>query len=270
MPKFLSTLSAAALLSLAALPAFAGDVYWQTPGSVKDSGVYGILQPWAGFYLGVNGGYGWTGDGGRVVTRNSTDFLSTPGPEASGGFGGGQIGYNWQRERLVFGVEADIQGADIGDTVSGVGIASDGTSVFFRNRQDLDFFGTVRGRLGYVFGNTLFYATGGFAYGDVTNQIIQPLNGAPYLNLKKSDIATGYAIGAGFETPVSRSWTLKAEYQYIDLSGTVLSGQNICGCTTGATTFTSNDLDGAFNTIRVGLNYRFHDVYFNHGYEPLK
>src|SRR5271168_4447764 len=56
---------------------------------------------WEGAYIGVNGGYGWS----------DSNFT-----EPEGGFGGGQIGYNWQRDRFVFGVEGDFQGADISGT----------------------------------------------------------------------------------------------------------------------------------------------------------
>ena len=53
---------------------------------------------WEGAYIGLNGGYGWS----------SSNFA-----EPDGAFGGGQIGYNWQRDRFVFGVEGDIQASDI-------------------------------------------------------------------------------------------------------------------------------------------------------------
>src|SRR5690242_9518266 len=82
---------------------------------------------WTGFYIGVNGGWafdGWDDNTGNLVAF-TPDFTAavtaggTPrhlGVKHEGGFGGGQIGYNWQAGQFVFGVEADIQGADIGKT----------------------------------------------------------------------------------------------------------------------------------------------------------
>src|SRR5712672_186759 len=103
-------------LALAAFSANAADMYRGEPtGGYKDGPVY-VANTWTGFYAGVNGGYGW----------NANSFATVPGflgdLNPSGGFGGGQIGYNWQgvlgHPALVLGIEADLQGADISDSVS--------------------------------------------------------------------------------------------------------------------------------------------------------
>ena len=83
---------------------------------------------WQGAYIGINGGYGWS----------NSNFT-----EPEGGFGGGQIGYNWQRDRFVFGVEGDFQGGDIG------GIK---TTAFDNASSDINWFSTVRGRVGIATG----------------------------------------------------------------------------------------------------------------------
>ena len=69
---------------------------------------------WTGFYLGLNGGYGFS---------TSRDQLALSGDQptglfSAGGFGGIQLGYNVQLARMVLGVEADFQGANIGDGVT--------------------------------------------------------------------------------------------------------------------------------------------------------
>ena len=85
-----------------------------------------------------------------------------------GGLGGGQIGYNWQTNSflgpLVLGVEADIQGAGMDDNR---------TDLFpgFQYSQKLDWFGTVRGRVGLATGPTMTYLTAGFAYGNVNTTV---------------------------------------------------------------------------------------------------
>src|SRR5208337_5154757 len=154
--KFLSGVIGVTLTSVAALSsANAGDMY--------RGGGYGPAYAevnWSGFYAGVNGGGAWS---------DFSDQLAYPGTiggvSPSGGFGGGQIGYNWQsfwRSHVVFGVEADIQGAGISDKrTDGFGDAV---------KSDLNYFGTIRGRIGYALDSSLVYFTSGFAYGGIKNE----------------------------------------------------------------------------------------------------
>ena len=214
-------------LALAAFSANAADMYRGEPaGSYKDAPVY-VANTWTGFYAGVNGGYGWTSD--------SSNF------QPEGGFGGGQIGYNWQGgfgfgQAWVFGVEADFQGADISDNAFGV-------------KSQLNWFGTVRGRLGYAFDRTLVYATGGFAYGEVETKVP---------GFSQSDTQTGYVVGGGVEYKINPSWSLKGEYQFISLDASDASG---AGSLAGFSNTDRTDV----HTVRLGLNY-----HVGHGYEPLK
>ncbi|SFV17458.1 outer membrane immunogenic protein, partial [Methylobacterium sp. 174MFSha1.1] len=152
---------------------------------------------WTGFYAGFNAGYGFNTADTRAATvvgvpagatAASSVFVTGAGAPTNGvlafgnrnsndGFvGGGQIGYNYQftpGSGVVVGIEADAQYVDFGRdrnryafaTVAGGGVAP-GALVFNPNGiSGLDFFGTVRGRLGYAWDRTLVYATGGFAYG---------------------------------------------------------------------------------------------------------
>lgn len=198
---------------------------------------------WAGFYFGANGGY---------ALSTSRDQLALAGDQptglySTGGFGGGQIGYNVQISRWVLGVEADFQSASIGDAVNDLNYGD-----YFSSQ--LSSFGTVRGRLGVAFNPMLVYVTGGFAYGNLSSFVNGPvLVGAPY---SFSGIATGYALGVGVEYAVDRSWSLKAEYLYLNFGKndpTSAAGPYslIYG---GGWATVNND---AFNAVRIGLNYRF-------------
>ena len=145
-----TSLLALMLTSSIALSANAGDFYGGYRGSPAPA--YVVATNWSGFYGGFNGGYGLAADGG----------LLSP----SGGFGGGQIGYNSQGafglgRPWVLGVETDIQGSGISDSA----VLSLGSV-----EKSLNWFGTVRGRIGYAFGCTLFYFTGGLAYGQVESK----------------------------------------------------------------------------------------------------
>ncbi len=195
---------------------------------------------WTGFYAGVNAGYAWSVNDDLLSFNDVGTFA---GVSPKGGFGGGQIGYNWQSgSPFVFGLETDIQGSNISD--SGISSAGRGT------RYNLDWFGSFRGRIGYAFDRSLVYATGGFAYGGLNKTTFA---GVP-TDFLFNGTATGYALGAGFEYSFSPAWSLKVEYQYINL------GRNDMFDTTGvnyASTRNLNTSDDAFHTIRVGFNYRF-------------
>jgi outer membrane immunogenic protein len=240
------------LTSVAALAsANAADIYRGPEpfaGGYKDGPV---VQSWAGFYVGVNGGGAWSAD---------KQFAVPPafhGIDPQGGFGGGQIGYNWQgiwHPHLVLGVEADIQGAGIDDKATALGATF---------KSHLDWFGTVRGRLGYAFGPSLLYATGGFAYGGLRNEI--DTGGIAF---KNHDTATGYTVGGGWEYKFNPAWSVKAEYQYINLGrndpsanvGAPFGTVNLCTFGVGLVCH-----DDAFHTVRAGINYHIRPAY-----EPLK
>jgi outer membrane immunogenic protein len=217
--------------------------YGPPPMSYERPYGYGCCT-WAGFYGGVNVGYGWSPNSDQLALS----FDSPTGLSPEGGFGGGQIGYNWQVGNLVFGAEADLQGADISDRVQDF--------VFGDTfHSSLNWFGTVRGRLGYGFDRALVYATAGFAYGGVRNSV-DLVGFAPY---RFDGTATGYVLGVGVEYKFGPAWSIKGEYQYINLgtndptnpAGAPYSAA--AGLGVGVPTVR----DDEYHTFRMGLNYRF-------------
>ncbi len=115
---------------------------------------------------------------------------------------------------LVLGVEADFQGADITDSVTV------GTNPNVTVKSSLDWFGTVRGRIGYAFDRTLVYGTGGFAYGDIKDELSAAVTIRDHTyagSVSDQTTSTGYVVGGGVEHKFSPSWSVKAEYQYINL-----------------------------------------------------
>jgi outer membrane immunogenic protein len=224
--KLLSGILGLTLTSVVALAsANAADMY-RAPevGGYKDGPAY-VGVNWSGFYAGVNGGYGWN-------NTHSSDFV-----DPTGGFGGGQIGYNFQRGNIVFGIEADFQGAGISDSDA------------FGDKSELNWFGTVRGRLGYSFDRALIYGTGGFAYGNVKNT---------YGGFgSASETQTGYVVGGGLEYKLAPAWSVKGEYQFLSLDAPFDSPVGPLGEGLGNRT--------EVHTFRAGVNYFFGNVY-----EPLK
>jgi outer membrane immunogenic protein len=193
------------------------------------------VYDWTGFYLGVNAGVGLGRDRTQRFDAASADSLYL---SPLGAIGGGQIGYNWQTNSflgpLVLGVEADIQGADMTDNRTDVRGVQYG--------QKLDWFGTVRGRIGLVTGPTLSYVTAGYAYGNVNTTVVN--GGVPFtFNGGRS----GWTWGSGVEAALGGNWTGKIEYLYVDLGDRtdVFAG--------GTQTLRSELRE---NIFRVGLNYR--------------
>src|SRR5882757_6157690 len=97
---------------------------------------------WTGFYIGANLGYGWA--------RASDDLGMSS--NLNGVIGGGQIGYNWQINNIVLGVETDFQGS--GERASSNGLFL-GVPVSVTGR--IRYFGTVRGRIGYAWDRWMVY-----------------------------------------------------------------------------------------------------------------
>jgi outer membrane immunogenic protein len=261
---------------------------------------------WTGFYAGFNAGYGFSTQGNRAPTvvtvapgptPGSSLFVTGAGAPTTGtlafsnnvnnfdGFsGGGQIGYNYQftpGSGFVIGFEADAQYVDFGRnrnrfafaTVPGGGV-NPGSLVFNPNGiSGLDYFGTVRGRLGYAWDRTLIYGTGGFAYGSGGGREFGLPNGST------DDFATGWTAGGGIEYALANdSWlnffrasavTFRVEGLYVNLdrgnrntgafavtpNGTVLSvlspGATLVSGPAGVVRPTE------FAVVRAGVNYKF-------------
>jgi outer membrane immunogenic protein len=209
-----ATVAFANVASAADLPARAPAVPYVAPYS------------WTGFYAGVNVGGGW----GRV-----TDDAGASS-NLNGVIGGGQIGYNWQMNNLVLGVETDFQGsgqrASSNGFILGVPVSVTG---------HIRYFGTVRGRIGYAWDRWMVYATGGWAYTNVGLDVNTPF-GSASSNTTKS----GATVGGGVEWAFAGPWSAKLEYLYID-TGT--QSVTLLGITDNARI--RNHIG------RVGLNYRF-------------
>jgi outer membrane immunogenic protein len=267
MRKLLAAASIAASFGFTA-GANAADLY---AGGLKDA--YVVAPSWGGFYFGANGGYGWDASGSKnldVNVANIATFTAGQTATVDGGFGGAQIGYNWQQGHLVFGLETDIQVSDIQASKTTVTPLGGPFNFNATDKAEIDWFGTFRGRIGYLYDNTLLYFTGGLAYGKVVESAVGNLGIAGFGNIQlgqvgKSDLQTGYVLGGGVEFKpgaiLGPNWTVKLEYQYINLGSENMTGTAILGLVPLST----NSHDNEFQTIRFGVNY-----HLPAGYAPLK
>ena len=186
--RIASLLAGAAIAALAAAPSYAADLGPAAPPQTYVAPVAPTTYDWTGFYVGINGGYGW----GRFPNSGGAALGS-----AGGGLVGGTVGYNWQWDQFVAGLEADLDWADVGDNDPATG-----------TRGRLNYLGTVRGRLGYAFDRVLLYGTGGLAYGGV--KLSSPFG-------SHDETQVGWTVGGGVEFAVWRNLSAKIEYRYTDL-----------------------------------------------------
>lgn len=184
---------------------------------------------WSGFYFGVNAGAAWNNtdidnDINGPLASDLLDELSNDFDGDDAVFtGGAMIGYNWQMESLVLGVEADINylgfSGDADRDVDGFDVGGI-NSASHKLSFEADWYGTLRGRLGFAADNFLFYGTGGLAYGHLEAESDFRLydDGDEVASWKGSadDINWGWTIGAGMEYGID-NWSLGVEYLFVDL-----------------------------------------------------
>jgi outer membrane immunogenic protein len=269
--------------------AFAADIAVKAPLPAPTP-----VYSWTGWYVGGNLGasFGHANTDFNTAPVTFVGTFAAPGvagsdtEHPSGFIGGGQIGYNWQYSPLiVVGLEADFQGAlerdnnILSQPFSGIAAGTLVTSTALTDyTTNIDWFGTVRGRIGYVWGtngDVLTYVTGGLAYGEVkingTSTVSALVGGAAPFSLVQtfghSQVNTGWVVGWGTEghlpgnlIPIPGNWTWKIEGLYMDL-GTldatgVTSGSFPPTVVTGGQVATHTRFTDGI--LRAGLNYQFH------------
>jgi outer membrane immunogenic protein len=255
-------------ISLSASSAFAADIapVYKAPPVVAPS------YNWTGFYLGGHVGYGWgetafapTGIVGLIADPFTMD--------TDGWFGGLTVGYNYQIQRLVIGVEGEwswsgIKGAQ--DTRFLLGLAplipggarAGGT---FSN----NWMATATTRVGVTFDNVLLYSKFGLAWANNDynlNDSIPIIAGIPVVgalgryNSTITETELGWIVGAGVEWGFGGGWSAKIEgtyasfgqksRQFADIPLPVIPG-------VGLALPINADIDSNIATVKFGVNYRF-------------
>ena len=197
-----------------------------------------------------------------LLTLPASAFAQVPPPlsasasnsaDASSWVAGAQLGYNWQRGPWVYGLEADISALNLKSEMNTLVLAVPASSA--STSGDVDWYGTLRGRLGWAYGPLLFYGTGGLAYGRVElNSSIYSSVGPRSLNSQTSTVKTGWVAGGGIEYQWRPNLILSLEYQYVDL-GSV----SVADTTTAFTGLLSQSANAhaRFSAVMAGLSWRF-------------
>jgi outer membrane immunogenic protein len=216
-------ISALAVAVLSAAPAIAADMPVKAPPRLVTESTFS----WTGFYVGAHVGYGW----GEVIENTNVEL------KPNGILGGFQAGYNYQfTPNWVLGIEADWSFTGMDDVhVFTAGVVTITTD------NELKYFGTLRGRLGYSADRLLIYATGGLARGFLSGSTT--FLGTTF---NDSNWHWGWAAGGGFEYAFSNNLSAKAEYLFIDLNDkTYVNAGN------------TQTIGFEAHLIRVGLNMKF-------------
>ena len=200
---------------------------------------------WTGLYVGGQGGY--QGGGSSRVSYYSTGQFASGEPTIgqNGFLGGGHIGYNYEFNSLVLGLEADVDGS----SYNGTSLNSAGTiSATVRTPVE----GSVRARVGVAWDRALFYGTGGVAFAD-RNTTATNLTTNAVDSFSKGLV--GWTAGGGVDYAIDNNWSIRAEYRYTHLGQTTDSLTNTTALLRLSPRVTiSNSTDSA---VRVGFNYKF-------------
>jgi len=172
---------------------------------------------------------------------------------ASSFLGGAQAGYNWQSGSFVYGFETDISALDLKAEMNTVLSPSPFPSPTANTNAQVNWYGTVRGRVGWSSGPVLFYGTGGLAYGRVdleSNVSRNPL----FLISQTSSVRSGWVAGGGIEYMWHPNVIVNLAYQYVDL-GTVSVASSTAAF--GGALSQSASAHANFSVITAGLSWRF-------------
>lgn len=218
---------------------------------------------WTGFYAGVNAGYNFGSSGGvnfeslfgpllpAYVEARETVHPQTLGDELDGFVGGAQLGYNFQSDSIVVGIETDISYLDLDEDDHRVVSIPPFQQHDYTSSQSIDWLGTTRLRLGYAFDRALLYLTGGLAYGDTefSYRVVHEST----VSGGDSEFKVGWAVGGGLEYAISEAIVLRGEYLYYDLGKS--SSRDFYDFSTTAGEEWNAKFRG--NIVRGGVNFRF-------------
>jgi outer membrane immunogenic protein len=264
------------IAGFAALVGMAGAVHAaDLGGSYKDgpAPVASYAPIWAGLYVGGSVGFGTGDTSGKLTdfnydrkddypTYSAMEVESEGGDyglsslfssdyDVNGAIYGVHVGYNFQRDNLVFGVEVGFNGTDI-DGSDNVGLFG-----LVKSERELDWYATAVARLGYASGKALFYGFGGVAWGTVETTL-----SAFGESVSGDSDHVGWTAGVGIEYAMTERFSVRVEYSHVDL------GEETATLDLGHGFSVDDEVDLSFDAIKIGASYRFGGG--DHGLEPLK
>jgi len=298
MRKLVVGAATAAFLGTAGSAA-AGGMY-EGEGSMKDPAPVAPIAIWSGLYIGGTVGFGTgdTSDRAHIETEGTAaqqevvddaqlyfDAFIPSGAsldegvslveaflgndyDMDGAIYGGFLGYNWQSGNAVFGIEAGLNGTGFDGHTDCLNVAD--------CKRELEYYGTVTGRLGYAVNNFMFYGFGGIAWGDVETNVSvagAPLDdfwtGVDSVGFDNSETHVGWTAGVGLEFAFTERFVAGVEYAHVDLGEerhTILTATEEVSEGPNESIDIRNDVDVSFDVIKVRASYKL----WHRSREPLE
>jgi len=234
--------------------------------SAAIAGTMGSIQEaanWSGVYLGGEIGGTWINQKLTETTIFSPALTGHSSLTEGAFLGGGYIGYNFQRGPWVLGVEGNVDGTALNNTSnclvenSGAGNAAPGSCFpgAYGNTTKMPWEAAVRGRLGWVWKESLLYIAGGAAWANVQSTFTTPSGSfyTPSGSQRFSKTLTGGTIGAGVEYKPTNHWIGRAEYRYANYG----SVSNLLTSSGGFWNGYTDKKSFYENMFHVGVSYLF-------------
>jgi outer membrane immunogenic protein len=219
------------------------------------------LFTWTGIYVGGQVGYAWGAgnfNGSGFDPLTGAFVVNNLGSRPNGVIGGAHLGYHYQFNQFVLGVEGSVDGTSLSNTaVLALPVAFGGSTLTARSTADVQ--GSIRGKAGIAWDRVMIYGTGGVAFGGFNNHLtlIAPAFIPPFF--ATADIAhtrTGWTAGGGLEFAVTNNWWIYGEYRFSDF-GTIRNGA-LSNVPAGVFFNSSRRLQE--NQVQGGFSYKF-DTY---------
>jgi outer membrane immunogenic protein len=256
---------AIAIVGLSSMPTLAADLadrpnYEKAPVATS--------HRWTGFYLGADVGGVWQ-------SRPNVDFsqpngfydpMALPGSDKAAIAAGLHAGYNWQTpSNILLGIEGDFTWANAKSstasqqlTEGGSPSTANGAPVTVSTSTQFDWLSSVRGRLGYVWNNVLFYGTGGVAWAETKNSL--QMTGDDYKSVHGTfnKVIDGWVAGGGLEYAFASNWTLRGEFLHYAFENRSQSfACPSCFPLPSGRPFLASWTNSHIEEFRAGLSYQF-------------
>jgi outer membrane immunogenic protein len=227
----LALLGSVALLGFAS-SSYAADLIVETP--VVEPGIVNVSGNWDGGFVGVFAGHGWgTADHIPATPVDGNDI------DLDGWFVGVNAGFNFTvGSNLVVGVVGDIAWADISGSTTDVTVPFAGA--YDEITHQIDWQGSLRGRVGFDGGAFMPYLTGGLAFAHGVRETFGPDDG-PFDNTH-----IGWTVGAGVEFAATEDLSIDVLYRFSDYGSEVYND-----------TGDVPEVALTTHTLQVGLNWHF-------------
>jgi outer membrane immunogenic protein len=241
-------LASVGAIALTGSAAFAADLPSRAPPPV-------YLPPppiftWTGIYIGGQVGYAWGTGANRFngLLPDGTIIATSVGGTPNGVIGGGHVGFNYQINQWVIGLEGSVDGTSLSNTA--VAAFPDGSTLTAHTTADIQ--GSIRGRLGIAWDRVLIFATGGVAFGGFNTNV--SLAAPPFFaSASRSNTRVGWTVGGGIEYAITNNWSIQAEYRFTDF-GTIRNG-DLAGLPVGD--FVNGHRRLQQNQVQAGFSYKF-------------